>query len=61
MNRNTKIRKMLREQIAEVLRCDLDGDEQVMKEVWEQVESDDEDRIARDELARVIRWLRSGK
>lgn len=55
-----RIRKLTRGQIASVLAQDLDGDEQVMKEVWEECRTDDEVNAARAELTRIIAWLRGG-
>lgn len=47
-------RELVRQAVISALQTDLDGDEQLMKEVWEVAEDREE---ARDELRAIIQWL----
>ena len=52
------IRQMVREQIAQALESDLTGGETILKEVWEQLEGDDDLKDAELEVQKIIDWLR---
>ena len=55
MSQRTKeIRKLVRAQIVYYIRQDLDGDELLMKEVWEELDGDREFVVAREEMVRII-------
>ena len=55
------IRRMTRDAIIYALQRDLDGDEQIMKEVWEECEDQDDIKVGSDELKQVIKLIRSLK
>lgn len=55
--RESEIRKAVHHQIAGALQDDLDGGESIMKEVWEDCADEDEDAIAKDELAKIIKLV----
>lgn len=52
---------MTRDAIIYALQRDLDGDEQIMKEVWEECEDQDDIKVGSDELKQVIKLIRSLK
>lgn len=54
-----RIRKAVRTAIERVLQEDLDGNEMIMKEVWEDCGSMDEERVAKDELSQIIRLIKT--
>jgi hypothetical protein len=58
IERKTEIRKKVRSQIAGVMQADLDGDEFLMKEVWEDMADDAEMDVAKDEMRRILAFLR---
>jgi hypothetical protein len=53
-----QIRSLVRRQIIEVLEEDLVGGELLMKEVWEQGQSEDHVDAAKREITEIIAWLR---
>lgn len=53
-----KIRSLVRRQIIFTLEDDLKGGELLMKEVWEQCETDDAVVAAKHELEEIIDFLR---
>lgn len=55
-DREMEIRHKVRKAILTALQRDLDGDEQIMKEVWEDCYKP-EYAIAEDELKKVIEYL----
>ncbi len=57
--RERHLRKLACEQIANAIQCDLDGDESLMKEVFEEVNDDDEMAIVNGEMRAAIAWLRA--
>jgi hypothetical protein len=56
--RSREIMKMVCDAVAYAIERDLEGDEQIMKEVWEQLESEEEDEVAKDQMRRIIGHLR---
>lgn len=54
---NEEVVKKVRSQIAYALFEDYKGGESIMKEVWEQLDGDEEQRMADDELRKIIMWL----
>src|SRR5262249_45422143 len=54
---NEDLRNFTRQHIAERLQADVDGGESIMKEVWERCATDDEQKVAEDEVRAIIRWL----
>lgn len=54
-----EIRIMVRNQIRYVLEEALDGSEEIMKEVWENLESDKEDKIAKKAIKEILLLLES--
>jgi hypothetical protein len=54
----TEIRSLVRRQIIFALEDDLKGGELLMKEVWEECETDDHVVAAKHELEEVIEFLR---
>jgi len=58
LKRTNEIRKMVREQIASHIEKDMGGDEQLMKEVWEEMASVDETEVAKEEMQEIIDYLR---
>ncbi len=55
--RKMEIRKKVRSQLAMLVEGDVNGDEFLMKEVWEDMENDEEMVIARGELRRILAYL----
>ena len=55
---NVKMRSLVRRQLIAALQDDLDGDELLMKEVWEQCETSDLEDAAKRELEEILEWLR---
>lgn len=53
-NDEARICKAVRQAIITVLQADLEGDEQIMKEVWEECGSMDEQYAAQREIAAII-------
>jgi hypothetical protein len=54
---NEEVVQKVRSQIAWALYQDYKGGESIMKECWEQLEGDEEFRMADDELRKIIMWL----
>ncbi len=57
--KDSEVRRRVREQVASALQQDLEGGEAIMKEVWEEIEGDEQEDLANAELRSIIRWLRS--
>lgn len=53
-DRRFYIRTLARKQIIEAIRQDMDGDESLMKEVWEECDSEEEHAEALDMMAKII-------
>jgi len=51
------LKKMVRRAIAYHVKEDLDGGELLMKEVYEQMETDADHAAAKAELRRILKWL----
>ncbi len=58
-SRARAIRKMVRKQIIEAIQNDLDGDETLMKEVFEAMYDDLEQEVCYDEMRGVIETLKA--
>lgn len=56
--RTTAIQALVRRQLLYYLENDLKGDELLMKEVWEQCETDGDVVAAKHELEEIIELLR---
>lgn len=54
----TEIRSLVRRQLLWYLENDLKGGEELMKEVWEQCETDDHVVAAKHELEEIVEFLR---
>lgn len=54
----TQIRSLVRRQVLFALEDDLKGGELLMKEVWEECETDDDVDAAKRELEEIIEFLR---
>ena len=54
----TQIRSLVRRQVIFALEDDLKGGELLMKEVWEECETDDHVVAAKHELQEILDWLR---
>ena len=52
---------LTRSQIVNAIKDDLEGDEQIMKEVWEQCEGDNERAIVRTEMRAIITRIKQGR
>lgn len=52
--REEEIRRIVRAQVVDALTQDLEGDERVMKEAWEECTSKKDLKIAEDELRRIV-------
>lgn len=59
--REAKIRADVRAQILSHLERDLEGDEQLMKEVWEGCDNKEEHEIAKDGLRVIIALVKGAK
>lgn len=55
----SQIRSLVRRQVLGALEDDLIGGELLMKEVWEQCETDDDVVAAKHELEEIIEFLRA--
>jgi hypothetical protein len=55
------IRNLVRKTISYYIQQDLDGDELLMKEVREELESSEEWETAKDEMMRIIQLLTQNK
>lgn len=53
-----KVQRIVLEQIAQAIEADLGHGESLMKEAFEQMESDDDMEHCYDEMKRIIAWLR---
>lgn len=58
MKAQSQIRSLVRRQLMIAIQADLDGDEQLMKEVWEECETDDHEDAVKLELEEVLEFLR---
>jgi hypothetical protein len=56
--REKEIRDMVRDAIAYHVEIDLNGDEQLMKEVWEEMQTKKEFTVAKSELKVILAFLR---
>ncbi len=54
----SQIQSLVRRQIIYYLKEDLEGGELLMKEVWEQCDTDDDVVTAKHELEEIIEFLR---
>jgi hypothetical protein len=59
--RENHLRAITRKQIAGYVEDALRGGELIMKEVWEEVENDDEQAIVKDEMRAILEWLEGPK
>lgn len=57
--RRTEIGRLVRRQVIDRLKEDLDGGEDIMKEVWEEMASDEEERRAKQELRAIIAAIKN--
>lgn len=57
LDRLYEMRKRTAETIAYYVERDLEGDELLMKEVWEDCRTDEEKQAAKGELKAIIEWL----
>jgi hypothetical protein len=57
VERLNEIKKLVRKQISDAIQDDIDGDETIMKEVWEVLDDDDEYAVAHAEMSRIIEML----
>lgn len=60
LNRRRFLEQQVRLQIADAVRRDRDGDEQLIKEVQETVVDDQEQKVLEAELLRIALWLERG-
>lgn len=56
--REKEIRRIVRAQVVDALNRDLNGDERVMKEAWEECVTSEEQAIAESELSAIIELIR---
>lgn len=57
MPSEVEIRTLVRRQLRELLKSDLDGGEDLMKEVWEQCATVSDVAVAKREIAEIIAYL----
>lgn len=53
-----QIRSITRQQIIGTIQAAVDGDEQLMKEVWEQCRTEEHVLAVNRELRAILSWLR---
>jgi hypothetical protein len=59
--RKSEIEEMVRKQVGNAIRDDLDGGEMLMKEVWERLKNYEEEQIAHAEMRRILALLEGGQ
>lgn len=60
-NRESDLRRKVRYQLLYYIEEAIEGDEAIMKEVWEACENDAENEVVKDELKKIRSLLESGK
>lgn len=59
--RETFLVNLTRSQIINAIKDDLEGGESLMKEVWEQVDDESDDRIVKSEMRAIIGRIKQGR